>query len=390
MASGRLAPGSDKSLREGSTRLTSQNSGENTERDHVKLSDEEALGTNPEDELAATIAGLRDADIILYNGATYRQGADLLIVECTGRRRRKNVLLILVTHGGDADSAYRIARCLQNNYDRFTLYVSGYCKSAGTLIATGAHDIIMSDYGELGPLDVQMSKRDELSESQSGLAVQDTLTTLQHHALESFVGILLEIKRGSRGAVSLKMATEIATSMTTGLFAPIYGQVDPLHVGEAARAMNITYEYGERLLESGQNITRSDLRQIIVGYPSHGFVIDREEASQLFESVNRPSEDEDLLAKALGLAALLPVSQDDQEPPILQFLSPEPQDSEDTAEESHNTGGGNEQSADTPQHAATGTAQDADPKPAENGTHQQQNVEALHNAPGSQAGGGEP
>ena len=370
--------------------LTNRNSGEDTEENLGTPSGDEVPETNPEEELAAKIADQLDADVILYNGDTDRQGALMLITGCVGRRLRKNVLLILVTQGGDADSAYRIARCLQNNYDRVTLYVSGYCKSAGTLIATGAHELVISDYGELGPLDVQMSKRDELWESQSGLAVQDTLTTLQHHALESFVRFLLEIKRGSRGAVSLKMATEIATSMTTGLFAPIYEQVDPLHVGEAARAMNITYEYGGRLLECGGNISRSDLGQIISGYPSHGFVIDREEASQLFNSVNRPSEDQDLLAKALGLAALLPINQDDLEPPILQFLSPEPHQSEVTENESQITGEGNEQPADTPQHPPSGTAQDADPQPAENGSHQGQDVEALRIAPDNQAGRGEP
>ncbi len=370
--------------------MTSRNSDEVLEKNQVQPSGDEVSETDPEVELATKIADQQDADVILYNGATYRHGADMLIAKCAARRRRKNVLLILVTQGGEADAAYRIARWLQNNYDRIALYVSGYCKSAGTLIATGAHDLIMSDYGELGPLDVQMSKRDELSESQSGLAVQDTLTTLQHHALESFVGILLEIKRGSRGAVSLKMATEIATSMTTGLFAPIYGQIDPLHVGESTRAMNITQEYGERLLESGGNMSSGALGQIISGYPSHGFVIDREEASQLFDSVNIPTREQDLLAKALGIRALLPVSQDDLDLPILEFLSPEPQDSEDTAEESQITGGGNEESADTPQHAATGTAQDADPQPAENGSHQEQDVEALRIAPDNQAGRGDP
>ena len=59
------------------------------------------------------------------------------------------------------------------------LYVSGYCKSAGTLVATGAHKLIMSDHGELGPLDVQMSKKDNFWKKESGLIVMNTLTALQ-------------------------------------------------------------------------------------------------------------------------------------------------------------------------------------------------------------------
>lgn len=63
-------------------------------------------------------------------------------------------------------------------YERFTLFVSGLCKSAGTLVAVGAHELIMSDYGELGPLDVQMPKQDAVWEMQSGLTVMSTLNTL--------------------------------------------------------------------------------------------------------------------------------------------------------------------------------------------------------------------
>jgi ClpP class serine protease len=94
------------------------------------------------------------------------------------RKRRKNAILILVTEGGDPDAAYRIARCFQEHYELFTCIVPGYCKSAGTLITIGAHELVMTDGGELGPLDIQMSKKDELWESQSGLTVAAALNAL--------------------------------------------------------------------------------------------------------------------------------------------------------------------------------------------------------------------
>ena len=67
---------------------------------------------SPEEVVATMVADQLDADIVLYNGVIFRPGADSLIGECFSRRRRRNVVLILVTQGGDADSAYRIARCL--------------------------------------------------------------------------------------------------------------------------------------------------------------------------------------------------------------------------------------------------------------------------------------
>lgn len=247
-----------------------------------------------------------DADVVLYNGEIRRHQDKEFIEACNRRNKRTNIILILVTGGGDPDAAYRIARFLQKNYEKFYLYVSGYCKSAGTLVATGAHEIIMSDQGELGPLDVQMVKKDELWESQSGLTVTDTLMTLRNNALHTFEAIFLTLKRKSEGTITLMTATQIATEMTTKLFAPIYGQVDPLHVGEVGRAMSIATEYGRRLLEEGQNIQEDDLESLMSGYPSHSFVIDLEEAKQLFKNVRQPNEDEEKLNTELGEQARWP------------------------------------------------------------------------------------
>ena len=246
-----------------------------------------------------------------------------LIQEYITRRRRKNILLLLVTTGGDADPAYRIARCLQTKYERFFLYVSGYCKSAGTLVASGAHELVISDHGELGPLDVQMSKKDELWEVQSGLTVMDTLSALQDNAFNAFEKFFLSTKLGSSGSITMRTAAQIATEMTTGLFAPLYGQVDPLHIGEAARAMSIAGHYGRRLLSQGQNIEPGALDFIMSEYPSHGFVIDWQEASRLFENVREPTPMEGRLAKMLGARARWPDDQALGKQPLFRFLTTE-------------------------------------------------------------------
>ena len=241
---------------------------------------------------ADIVAEQLDADVILYNGFLHRPQDELLIGECTKRCRRENVLLVLVTPGGDADPAYRIAKCLQTKYKRFFLYVSGYCKSAGTLVAIGAHELIISDHGELGPLDVQLSKEDELGERRSGLAISNTLEQLQNDAFDAFEQFFLEIKKRSRGSITSRMATPIATDMVTGLFAPLYGQVNPLSIGEAGRAMSIAGHYGLLLLKNSGIIEPLGLRYIMTEYPSHGFVIDRWEAKELFQNVREPSQEE--------------------------------------------------------------------------------------------------
>ena len=282
---------------------------------------------NPVTQAADLVANDLDADVIHFEGLIERPADQMLIDACITRQRRQNVFLMLVTFGGDADAAYRIARCLQNHYEKFSLYVSGICKSAGTIVAVGAHELVISDHGELGPLDVQMSKKDELWEYQSGLTVMDALTALKDNAFNAFEQIFLDIKRKSGDTITLRTATEIATDMTEGMFAPLYAQIDPIHIGEAARAMSIAGHYGKRLLGQSGNIDLNSLNFIMSAYPSHGFVIDRQEAESLFEEVREPKPNEIILAQKLGVRARWP-GRDWQlgEGIPFEFLSSEPPD----------------------------------------------------------------
>ena len=268
--------------------------------------------TDMEQAIAAVSAEL-DADVIHYNGPISRPYDTMLIQECMKRRRRKNVLLMLITEGGDADAAYRIARCLQTQYEHFSLFVSGYCKSAGTLIATGAHELIIADHGELGPLDVQLARKDELWETQSGLEITDTLDVLHAKAFQAFEKCFLRIKARGGGTITLRMAMQMATEMTTGLFAPLYSQVNPLSVGEAGRALSIATSYGKILLQKGQNIEENALSYITAAYPSHGFVIDRGEAETLFATVREPTPPQMDLADQLGPLAIRPSKEEERE-----------------------------------------------------------------------------
>ena len=274
--------------------------------------------------IADRLAGELDADILFYNAGIERHLDQRVIEHCAGRRRRPNVVLILVTSGGDADAAYRISACLQRRYARFTILVPGYCKSAGTLIALGANELAMSEQGELGPLDVQLVQKDELGDTKSGLTAASALSTLHVQAFKAFENFLVKIKGGSRGLITTKTATDIAVKMTCGLFSPIYQQVDPMHVGEAGRSLGIARDYGRLLAAKSLNLAgkpEDSLEQLVSHYPSHSFIIDRDEAKKLFKSVRPPSSTEDELLQALGAIGRWPVGQ--LEEPIVQFISSE-------------------------------------------------------------------
>ncbi|MHB1509997.1 MAG: SDH family Clp fold serine proteinase [Acidimicrobiales bacterium] len=70
---------------------------------------------------------------------------------------------LIHTPGGDVDAADKIVRILRKRVgEKGTLrvVVPDCAKSAGTLLALGAHFIVMSDSSELGPIDPQIIARD--------------------------------------------------------------------------------------------------------------------------------------------------------------------------------------------------------------------------------------
>lgn len=274
-------------------------------------------------EEADDVAELLDSDVLLLNGPIHSDaGYDMdyeVAKMCQDRRRMPNVLFMPVTYGGDAHVAYRLASVLQEHYTKVTCYITGYCKSAGTLVAIGAHQLIMADRGELGPLDVQISKEDEIGERRSGLTALSALETLHQQAFEAFRHFMLSIKFGIERSITTRTATQMAADLTGKLMEPIYGHIDPMHVGEAGRFLLIAKKYGEILNREAGNLKTKTLDKLTREYPDHGFVIDRRQADDLFNEVRGPSAEESILAKRLGGMAVRP----ELSRPTVAFLNSE-------------------------------------------------------------------
>jgi hypothetical protein len=286
-------------------------------------------------ELFKHLSDSLDADLFVYSGSIDRRLADIFLNEATLPTRRTNVALVLCTFGGDADAAYIIARFLKTAYKKFILYVFGYCKSAGTLIALGADEIVMSHRGELGPLDVQVLKSDELVFRSSGLDIASAIKSLNDQAFETFEKNFLQIIKRGGGAITTRTAAEIASSLAVGLISPITDQIDPLRVGEMERAISIAYEYGIRL-----NTNADRVNTLIKNYPTHSFVIDFNEAKGLFEDVRLPDDTEQLLECVLrsfeGETGELCISHPNNEG-LIGYLKPK-QEQADASQQSDNQG----------------------------------------------------
>lgn len=211
------------------------------------------------DDQVATIrraAAALNADVYYVSG-TLSRTTDACLRDVSERSRRHDrCVLVLTTGGGDADAAYLMARFLRGTYQRVTACVFGYCKSAGTLLALGCHEIAMGLRGELGPLDVQVSEKDEPARFGSGLETVTSLNLLTKTAFASFERYLVDTIQRSGGQISTKTAAELATNLTVGLVAPISAQINPIRLGREQRAMEIASAYAARLSIPLQAIAR--------------------------------------------------------------------------------------------------------------------------------------
>ena len=245
-------------------------------------------------------------DTFIYNGPISR-GYDLdFMEEISNNGSSDKCKLILVTQGGDPDSAYKIGRYIQDCYQSFSILVSGVCKSAGTLLAISANELIFTPYGELGPLDVQMQKEDKIMTTTSGLNTTEAFNAIEGRAKDTYHSLIGEILALSDGITSLRTTLSAASDMVSSLYGPIFSQIDPEEVGSRSRAMRIGEEYALRLNSKWSNLKQEAIEHLSRKYPSHSFVIDFGEAKLLFENLRKANEEEINTVKELGEAARYP------------------------------------------------------------------------------------
>lgn len=162
----------------------------------------------------------------------------------------ENLDLIIDSGGGDLTMAVKIATICKNYSEKFTVIVPFFAKSAATMIALSADDLILGKAGELGPIDPQV----------------------KHPALDIFLP-----------ASSIKNALEfIESSNDPYIKMTMADKLDPLLIG----AYNRTIDEARQYLLEIPLIKNSKNKQEIIDtftkkYADHGFPITQENCRQL-------------------------------------------------------------------------------------------------------------
>jgi len=228
-----------------------------------------------------------EADAYFINAQMTPEATDSLMREIEDNKQCGNCVLFLTTDGGYPHAAFRMANAIRLFYPKgkFILFVLGRCKSAGTLVAVGADEIVMGAFGEFGPLDAQLPKKDNVHWRQSGLNTVECFKKLNDELTSCFWKSFYSLLQKSGGIITTSTAADIASKLSIGLFAPVSRKIDAIEFVDVQRATEEILDYALRLTKTTARPLRDEkIRHFIHGYRSHGFAIDFSEAIQIFSS----------------------------------------------------------------------------------------------------------
>jgi hypothetical protein len=163
--------------------------------------------------------------------------------------------VLLSSPGGDGEVAVRMARSMQDRCHELTVIVPDQAKSAATILAMGAHHILMGPTSDLGPVDpqFQLGTRDR----PLWFSAKDIIAAVQ----------------AAEAAVALKPDTY-------PLHASLLSDVSGLQVQQARSALARTSDLVEEALRSNPDRSdeevqklRADLQETLVDRPQdHGAI----------------------------------------------------------------------------------------------------------------------
>jgi len=200
-----------------------------------------------------------------------------------------SVVLLLESPGGYASDAYAIARILCHHAGGFTAVVPSHAKSAATLLALGAEELLMGIDAEMGPLDAQQWDH-EREERTSALNEIQALERLHSVALEQLDRTMKVMMSGAKKRTEIILP--IACRFVSDLMKPLLEDIDMVHYAKQTRVLKVAEDYASRLLSThyGERAAKEISNQLVHGYPEHGFVIGREEMEELMGATLEPPD----------------------------------------------------------------------------------------------------
>lgn len=196
----------------------------------------------------------------------------------------RTINVVLESPGGSADSAFKSSLFLSHFASTINVFVPRYAKSAATLLALGADDILMSPFAELGPLDAQIRDPRNPAETISALDCYQSVDYVREFGLQTLVKALWLLVGQTQARIPLGELVNTASDFSLKSIGPMIAQVKALDFGAWGRSLKIGEMYAQRLLRrtgAEQYEAERIARQLVYDYTHHPFPIDLTEATKV-------------------------------------------------------------------------------------------------------------
>jgi len=196
---------------------------------------------------------------------------------------RSHLGLMIHSSGGDATAAFKIARLFQRRARPLTTIIPKYAKSAATLMALAGSTIIKAEDAEFGPLDVQVMdlEREEYGSALNAVQSLERINAFSLTVIDQLTPLLM-----SRSGRRLDVVLPMVMDYTVKLVRPLLEKIDTVDFTRRSRELKVAEEYALRLMKSSYSFEEAKriAQHLVDQYPTHEFVIDREECKMRLRS----------------------------------------------------------------------------------------------------------
>lgn len=205
---------------------------------------------------------------------------------------------IINSPGGSPADAYRIIRTLRNNFEKVNVIVPFWAKSAATLLSLGATQIIMDEYGEFGPLDIQIAvERDDSPEIDRESALNDeySVRRIEARSQELYYQMFTNLYSSDDIKINKIELSKQLLEYLASFYKPLLSQINPYHLGRKKRMLDIGEQYAQRILTTYYPTLPERNKDYLIDYlvnrcPDHGYVIDYNLISLFLNNVKTSKE----------------------------------------------------------------------------------------------------
>ncbi len=222
--------------------------------------------------------------------------------------------LFLNTGGGDTELPWRVVSLVREFCDEFAVLVPHRAASAGTLIAMGADEIVMTPLGVLGPIDPSRTHpllpRREGAEEAEPISVQD-----MRHAMQ-FI----------REAAGSDKEIPYTPEALAQIFAALFDKIHPLAIGAIEQSYALSKLIGTQCLSTHMDpdADGAKIKEIVDrlcdDFKSHAYQISRAEARKIgLKAVDAPEDVEKAMMELFRFYIARPFTPSSPPKPGQQF-----------------------------------------------------------------------